>query len=93
MQISRLGIFFRGILMGVAEIVPGISGGSVAFITGIYAKLVSSIASFGVGSIRLLSSPKAFYQHHNLNFLLTLFSGMIIGVLVFSNVMSFLLKG
>ena len=44
MQIPKLGIFFRGILMGVAEIVPGISGGTVAFITGIYAKLVSSIA-------------------------------------------------
>jgi len=93
MYISRLGIFLRGVLMGLAEIVPGISGGTVAFILGIYAKLVYSIASFGVGSIKLLSSPKEFYEHHNLSFLLTLFSGMIIGVLVFSNVMSFLLKG
>ena len=93
MQISKLGIFFRGIFMGIAEIVPGISGGTVAFITGIYAKLVSSIASFGVGSIRLLPSPKEFYEYHNLGFLLTLFSGMVIGVLVFSNVMNFLLKG
>ena len=39
MQISKLGIFFRGIFMGIAEIVPGISGGTVAFITGIYASL------------------------------------------------------
>ena len=93
MYISRLGIFLRGVLMGLAEIVPGISGGTVAFILGIYAKLVYSIASFGVGSIKLLSSPKEFYEYHNLSFLLTLFSGMIIGVLMFSNVMSFLLKG
>ena len=93
MNISKLGIFLRGMIMGVAEIVPGISGGTVAFITGIYAKLVSSIASFGVGSIRLLPSPKEFYEYHNLGFLLTLFSGMVIGVLVFSNVMNFLLKG
>ena len=92
MRISKLGIFLRGILMGVAEIVPGISGGTVAFITGIYAKLVSSIASVGVGSIRLLSSPKEFYEYHNLGFLLLLFLGMVTGVLGFSNVMSFLLK-
>ena len=92
MHISKLGIFFRGVLMGVAEIVPGISGGTVAFITGIYSKLVSSIASFGTNSIRLLVSPKEFLEHHNLGFLLTLFSGMIIGVLVFSNVMRFLLQ-
>ena len=32
MHISKLGIFFRGVLMGLAEIVPGISGGTVAFI-------------------------------------------------------------
>ena len=92
MRISKLGIFLRGILMGVAEIVPGISGGTVAFITGIYAKLVSSIASVGIGSIRLLSSPKEFYEYHNLGFLLLLFLGMVTGVLGFSNVMSFLLK-
>ena len=39
MEISKLGIFFRGIFMGIAEIVPGISGGTVAFMTGIMQSL------------------------------------------------------
>ena len=54
MEISNLGIFFRGVLMGVAEIVPGISGGTVAFITGIYPKLVST----------LLFSTNLYEEHH-----------------------------
>ena len=56
-----MGIFFRGLLMGLAEIVPGISGGTVALVTGIYSRLVSSLASFGPRSIGLLRSPRMFY--------------------------------
>ena len=39
------GVFLRGLLMGAADIVPGVSGGTVAFITGIYDTLLDSIRS------------------------------------------------
>ena len=78
--------------MGLAEIVPGISGGTVAFITGIYPILLSSIASFGLKSFGLILSPTKFFKYHNLAFLLTLLLGMVLGILLFSNLMSFLLN-
>ena len=77
--------------MGLAEIIPGISGGTVALVTGIYLRLVSALASFGAGSIGLLRFPKKFYLEHDLGFLLILFLGMAFGVFSFSNLMSFLL--
>ena len=92
MRISKLGVFCRGTLMGVAEIVPGISGGTVAFITGIYPILISSIASFGIKSLELILSPKEFFKYHNVCFLLTLILGMMFGIFLFSNLMSFLLN-
>ena len=46
-MISKLGnsiiIFFKGMLMGIADLVPGISGGTIAFITGIYEDLIEAI--------------------------------------------------
>ena len=44
--------------MGAANIVPGVSGGTVALITGIYEKLINSIKSFGIDSIRLILSGR-----------------------------------
>ena len=41
-----IGIFLRGVLMGAADIVPGVSGGTIAFITGIYDRLLASLRSF-----------------------------------------------
>ena len=77
--------------MGLAEIIPGISGGTVALVTGIYMRLVSALASFGPHSIALLRFPKKFWLEHDLGFLLTLFFGMAVGVFSFSTLMSFLL--
>ena len=51
---GMVGVFFRGVLMGLAELVPGVSGGTMAFISGIYYRLIGALASFGLGSI-----PKA----------------------------------
>ena len=63
---SKFGIFFRGVLMGIAEILPGISGGTIALITGIYSSLISALASFSVRSISLLRFPRAFFEKHDL---------------------------
>ena len=39
---QRIGLFFKGVAMGAADIVPGVSGGTIALITGIYEELIES---------------------------------------------------
>lgn len=84
-------IFWRGLLMGLAEVVPGVSGGTIALLTGIYRQLVAALASFGTQSFALLTKPKAFSEHHHLPFLISLACGMGIGVMIFARVMRYLL--
>ncbi|NCF33415.1 MAG: DUF368 domain-containing protein [Proteobacteria bacterium] len=88
---TTLGVMFRGGCMGLAELVPGISGGTIAFVTGIYAELVGTLAQFGPRSITLLGQPKVFWRHHNLGFLCALVGGMGIGILALAPVVRFLL--
>lgn len=77
--------------MGLAEVVPGVSGGTVALLTGIYRQLVTALASFGVQSFALLTNPRAFSEHHRLPFLISLACGMGVGVLIFARLMRYLL--
>jgi len=48
------GIFLRGMLMGAADIVPGVSGGTMAFITGIYSRLLGAISGFDIAALKLV---------------------------------------
>lgn len=91
-QRPALSILLRGMLMGLAEVVPGVSGGTMAFITGIYYELVASLASFGPRSIALLLKPVEFAKVHNLRFLSLLGLGMLVGVLIFAQLMNYLLQ-
>ena len=77
--------------MGLAELVPGISGGTIAFVTGIYAQLVGTLARFGPASIVQLGRPKLFWQQHNLGFLLSLGFGMCLGIILLAPGVRFLL--
>ena len=86
------GVFFRGVLMGLAELVPGVSGGTMAFISGIYYRLVAALAAFGPGSIPLLLRPQEFWRHHQLGFLLTLAAGMLLGVGGFARIIGYLMQ-
>lgn len=90
--LSIWGNVWRGLLMGLAEVVPGVSGGTMALITGIYGRLIESIAAFGFKSLPLLRDWRAFYAHHQLGFLLPLAAGMGVGILLFAQVMGFLLS-
>ncbi len=90
-QPSDVGVVGRGMLMGLAEVVPGVSGGTMAFISGIYPTLVGALATFGPASVPMLARPLEFWSHHNLRFLLVLAAGMGLGVLMFAQVMHFLL--
>lgn len=71
-------VAFKGVLMGAADVVPGVSGGTVAFITGIYEELIDSIHRFDLRALKLLLSGKikATWQYVNGTFLLALLSGI-----------------
>jgi len=78
----RISVFFKGMGMGAADVVPGVSGGTVAFITGIYEELINSLTSFNLGALKLLFNGKikALWQHVNATFLLILFSGILASI-------------
>ena len=90
-MLEHLGIILRGFLMGMAEVVPGVSGGTIALVTGIYERLVAALASFSPQSIVMLRDPRAFFAHHDLGFLLVLVLGMALGVLSLAQGVNYLL--
>jgi putative membrane protein len=79
--------------MGAADAVPGVSGGTIAFMTGIYEELIFSLKQCSTGALRVLfqSGIKATWQHINGGFLLALFSGIILSILTLSRVVLYLL--
>ena len=74
--------------MGVVEVIPGVSGGTIAFVTGIYRELVASLASFTPKSVLCgFTAPRRFWRAHNLGFLACLGVGMAISLVVFARLM------
>lgn len=82
----------KGLAVGVANIIPGVSGGTIALITGIFERLINAIKSFGLGSLRLLikGNFKEFAKKTDLYFLLSLFTGVIIAIVALARVFDFL---
>lgn len=80
--------------MGIAEIIPGVSGGTVAFISGIYEELISSIKSVDLIAVKYIFKFQynKFWLHINGNFLLTLLLGMATSILLFSKLITYLLN-
>ncbi len=90
----RPAIILKGMAMGVAEIIPGVSGGTIAFITGIYEDLLHSIKSFDLGLIQWIRKgefQKA-GQHINLPFVLNLGGGMAVGIVIGVFAITYLLE-
>ena len=89
----KLALFFKGIAMGAADIVPGVSGGTIALITGIYEELIDSIKniSFRLFKILFTDGFKSFWKDLNGNFLLTLASGILLSILLLAQFISYLL--
>lgn len=85
------GVFLRGLLMGLAELVPGVSGGTIAFISGIYYRLIKALTSFGFASLTLVFRPTDFWRHHHLSFLAMLGLGMVVGIVLFARLIGFML--
>lgn len=75
-------IILKGMAMGIAETIPGVSGGTIAFITGVYEKLLNSIKAFTPGLIGIWRKEgfKAVWNEINGGFLVSLLGGMAIGI-------------
>ena len=87
-------LFLKGIGMGTADIIPGVSGGTIAFITGIYGQLLNAIGSIDLGMLVKLSQGRfreALAGVH-LRFLLVLVIGIILAILSTARLMHFLLN-
>jgi putative membrane protein len=91
---NRLLLYAKGLAMGAADVVPGVSGGTIAFITGIYQELLSSIASLNIEALKTLKAKglKAFWQHINGNFFVVLLAGILTSIISFAHLIQFLLS-
>lgn len=87
-------ITLKGIAMGAADVVPGVSGGTIAFISGIYQELIDSINNVNLSVLKTLKKEglKAAWQQVNGSFLLALLTGIGISILTFSKVITHLLE-
>ncbi|MFY9179018.1 MAG: DUF368 domain-containing protein [Venatoribacter sp.] len=90
---SSILLFLKGFLMGAVELIPGVSAGTIAFVTGIYTDLLDSIKSINLNALKTLKNEgiKAAWRAINGNFLLILGSGMLIALLSLSRLIQFLL--
>ncbi len=87
-------LLLKGIAMGAADVVPGVSGGTVAFIVGIYEELINSIKSINPTNLKLLFTFRiaAFWKAINANFLLALVSGIGISIFSLAKLITYLLE-
>jgi len=90
---QNLLLFLRGVAMGAVDLVPGVSAGTVALVTGIYPELVHSIKSFNLQAFKILKAQglSAAWQYINGNFLVILVSGIMLSLFSLATVMQFLL--
>lgn len=88
-----LSVFFKGAGMGAADAVPGVSGGTIAFVTGIYEELIDTIKRFGPSAISVWRKDgfKALWQHLNLAFLLPLVVGIFASLITVAHLVTWLM--
>ena len=91
---ERLMLFFKGMAMGGADVVPGVSGGTIAFITGIYDELITSLKAFDIKALQLLRHGELLplWKKVNGNFLAVLFSGILISIVSLAKFIIFALE-
>jgi len=87
-------LYLKGMLMGAADLVPGVSGGTIALITGIYKELLESINSLSLDKLRLLRKEKIKVVWKKINgpFLLTVFGGILSSILLLSRILEWLIE-
>ena len=92
--VKNLMVAVKGACMGAADVIPGVSGGTIAFIMGIYDEFVGSLASINANAVRMLLKGqfKAFWKHINGTFLLSLVIGIGVSVISLASLMQYLLE-
>jgi len=90
---SNLHTFLKGLAMGAADIVPGISGGTIAFITGIYDTLLESIRRVNPSLFSIIKQHGMKHAFHHINgtFLILLFSGILTSIFTFAQLITWML--
>lgn len=86
-------LILKGMGMGASDVIPGVSGGTIAFITGIYEELIHSIKSINLDSVSDIFKLKfgEFWKKINGNFLLAVFAGILVSVFTLANFLEYLL--
>ena len=84
----------KGCAMGMADVVPGVSGGTIAFISGIYEELLGSIKNIDLEAIKLLFTGKfrALWEKINGKFLFSLIAGIGVAILTMARLMTYMLE-
>lgn len=87
-------ISLKGIAMGAADVVPGVSGGTIAFISGIYEELISTISRIDISLLKTWKNDgfNAMWKALNGNFLLALLSGILLSIFTVMRVANYLLE-
>ncbi len=87
-----ISLFLKGVGMGAANVIPGVSGGTIALITGIFEKLIHSIKSFDLTAFKFLFTGKLkrFTEHVNLDFLVAVFLGIAVSIFTLARLLGFL---
>lgn len=87
-------ITLKGVAMGAADVVPGVSGGTIAFISGIYQELIDSINSFNFTAIKILKTKgfKEAFNYVNGRFLISLLAGIGLSVISLARLFKWLIE-
>ena len=89
-----ISLSLKGMAMGAADIIPGVSGGTIAFISGIYEELIETINNVNFEAIKKLKKYgiESFWTHINGNFLIALLTGIAISIISLAKVITHLLE-
>ena len=93
-MIRHIALFLKGLAMGSANVIPGVSGGTIALITGIYEELIQSVKSFDLSSLKLLLAFrfKEFWSHINGTFLFIIFAGIGVSIITLARLFKILME-
>ena len=91
---EKLNWLIKGLAMGAADVVPGVSGGTLAFILGIYERFLNALTAFNLEAIRLLRRGqwRRFWNHIDGTFLTFLFSGILLSIASLAGAISYMLE-
>ena len=88
-----LRVYLSGVLMGAADVVPGVSGGTIAFILGVYDRLINALSGVNKASLVMLfkGDLKGLWKHFDGAFLLSLGAGVVTSIFMLAGLITHLL--